>query len=56
MNSGKSTLWIIIGILGTLGGYLPTLIWNTDPFGPEGIIGGFVGSVLGIWIWYKYFR
>lgn len=56
MNSEKTVLWIIVSIAGTLGGYLPTLLWHADPFGVESIIGGFVGSVFGIWIWYKLFK
>ena len=33
----------------TIGGYLPAL-WGADFFSVSGIIGSFVGGIIGVWI------
>lgn len=53
MGSEKTVLWIFVTIFGAVFGYLPVLLFKADPLGAESIIGGMVGGLFGIWLWYK---
>jgi len=44
--------WLLYGsvaVFGTIGGYVPSL-WHAGPFSASGILGGIVGTIVGIWV------
>ena len=55
MDSEKTTLWIIVGVMTTVGSYVPVL-WGADALGVQSVLGGMVGGFLGIYIWYRFVR
>ncbi|MBP6881425.1 MAG: hypothetical protein KBC35_02260 [Candidatus Pacebacteria bacterium] len=48
-------IWIMAGIGGWLGGYIPVL-WGGTSFSMSGIIFNAVGAIIGIWIGFKMTR
>lgn len=48
----KTLIYIVIGITGAIGGYVPVL-FGADPFGGWSIFGSVVGGIAGIVIFYK---
>lgn len=56
MDSKKTVLWALVAIFGAAFAYVPVWLWRADPFGIESIIAGMVGSLFGIWLWYKIGR
>lgn len=49
----KKIIYLLIGVGGFIGAYLPVLLFKVDGFSLVSIIGGLVGSVLGLYIGYK---
>ncbi len=56
MDSEKIIMWVAISIGGLAGTYIPVLLFRADPFGGTSIVGGVIGSLVGIWAWVKYLR
>lgn len=56
-NSGmeKMFMWTAIIIGGAIGGWIPSL-WDASMFSMSGVIGSAAGSILGLWIAFKYIR
>ena len=50
----KLLLWICIGVGGVLGTVIPMLFGSQDLMWP--IVLSTIGSIVGIWFWYKYLR
>ena len=50
----KLLLWIAIGVGGTLGALVPTLFGSQDM--AWAIVFSTLGSIVGIWFWYKFLR
>lgn len=48
----KGFIYLFVFIGGSIGGYIPTL-WGASVFDFISIIGGGIGSILGIWAGYK---
>jgi hypothetical protein len=46
----KKLLLLFAAVFGLLGGYLPVLFGDNDPFSGWSILGGLVGGLLGIWL------
>ena len=52
MDTKKLTyLGLFIG--SSLGGYLPTLLWNADLLSLSGLFCSLVGGLIGIWVGYR---
>ena len=45
----KALLYASVLIFSTIGGYIPSL-WHAGLFSISGIIGGIVGTAVGIWV------
>lgn len=45
----KKTIWISITVFGVIGSYLPALFGAGGELSGWSILGGFVGSLFGIW-------
>jgi len=54
MNS-KKIIWLLSGVGGYLGGYVP-LLWGGEYFSFSSILLGAVGAILGIWVGFKMTR
>lgn len=50
----KMLLWICVGIGGTAGAFLPAL-WRSEST-LQAVFFSTLGSVVGIWFWYRYLR
>ena len=48
----KFFLWTFISVGSAVGGWLPSL-WGASYFSLQSIFLGMVGSLLGIWGWYR---
>jgi hypothetical protein len=48
----KWLLYASVLIFSTIGGYVPSL-WHAGIFSVSGIMGGIVGTIIGIWIAFK---
>lgn len=46
----KQIILLSAGICGTIGGYLPVLLGDSNLLDGWSILGGFVGGILGIWL------
>ena len=46
----KKTIYLLAGIFGALGAYLPVLFGIDDGFGGWSILGGLIGGIFGIWV------
>lgn len=55
-SSGKATLWLVVGVIGLIGGYVPVWLWHSNPLGIESVLGGMIGGFVGIALWYRYLR
>ncbi|MBP9813042.1 hypothetical protein H6794_02795 [Candidatus Nomurabacteria bacterium] len=49
----KKTVYLVISAGGFIGAYLPVLLFNADGFGLVSIVGGVIGSIIGIVVAYK---
>ena len=49
----KWAIYIGAGIGGAIGGYVPVLLWNADLLDISSLVGGLIGTGLGIWLGYK---
>lgn len=49
----KIAIYIGAGIGGLLGGYLPVLLWGASALDASSLIGGFAGTIIGLWAGYK---
>lgn len=49
----KSLLYLLVGIGGVVGSYLPVWLFDVSAFSVLSILGGVVGGVIGIIIAYK---
>ena len=49
----KTTIFIGLFLGGILGSHLPVVVFGSGWFSPASIIGGFVGSAVGIWLGWK---
>lgn len=49
----KLVMYIILTVTMFIGGYLPVLLWGADPLGGWSILGGLIGGIIGIWIYFK---
>jgi ABC-type lipoprotein release transport system permease subunit len=49
LNAMKGLIYGSVLIFSTIGGYIPSL-WHAGFFSISGIIGGIVGTAMGIWI------
>lgn len=56
MDGSKFVMWTCVTVGGALGSYLPVWLFNADPFGGWSILGGMIGGLCGIWLWYKFLR
>lgn len=56
MNPSKIGLYTAITIFGAIGTYLPVVFGDHDPLSGWSILLGTVGSIVGIWVWYKFLR
>lgn len=50
----KIAIYIGAGIGGVLGGYLPVLLWNAGVLDASSLLGGFLGTLVGLWAGYKF--
>lgn len=46
----KKVLLLMATLGGIVGGYLPVLFGDSDPFSGWSILGGVVGGIVGIWL------
>jgi len=53
---GKTFVYIGITLGGLLGSYVPVMIFHVSQLGLASIIGGAIGSVLGLWAGYKFYQ
>jgi hypothetical protein len=49
----KWAIYIGGGIGGVVGGYVPVLLWHADALDASSLLGGFVGTLVGVWVGYK---
>lgn len=49
-NMNKKFLLLFATIFGLIGGYLPVLLGDNDPFSGWSILGGLIGGLFGIWL------
>ncbi|HSE60918.1 MAG TPA: hypothetical protein VLA88_01330 [Candidatus Saccharimonadales bacterium] len=49
----KWAIYIGAGIGGMVGGYLPVLLWQADPLDMSSLLGGFIGTIVGLWVGIK---
>jgi hypothetical protein len=53
MDVSKLILGVSVTVFGGIGSYLPVLFGDQDPFSAWSFLLGTIGSILGIWVWYK---
>ena len=46
----KKVILLFATVFGIVGGYLPVLFGDSNPFDGWSILGGFVGGIFGIWL------
>lgn len=46
----KGVIYLFIAIGGTIGGYLPVILFSDSPFGGWSILGATIGSFAGLYI------
>jgi hypothetical protein len=51
MNKGLITLFIFVG--GAIGSYIPVIFFKQSDFSFASIVGGGIGSIVGIWAAFK---
>ena len=56
MDDSKIIMWVIATVTGGVGGYLPVLLFHADPIGGASILFGMIGTIAGIFLWYKFLR
>lgn len=49
----KVAIYIGAGIGGAIGGYVPVLFWHADLMDISSLLGGFIGTLVGVWVAYK---
>ena len=49
----KAAIYIGTGIGGILGAYVPVWLWQADPLDLASLLGGLVGTIIGLWGGYK---
>ena len=49
----KWAIYIGAGAGGFIGGYVPVLLWNADALDALSLLGGFIGTLLGLWVGYR---
>ncbi len=49
----KLLLYIGAAVGGMIGGYLPVLFGDTNMLSGWSLLGGFVGTIVGLWVGYK---
>jgi hypothetical protein len=49
----KWAIYIGAGIGGIIGGYVPVMFWGADALDISSLLGGFVGTIVGLWAGYK---
>ena len=48
----KTAIYIVSGIGGIVGAYIPTWLWGADMLDAASLLGGFVGTIVGLWLGY----
>lgn len=46
----KRTILVFATLVGIIGGYVPFLFGDTNMLDGWGVLGGFVGGIVGIWL------
>lgn len=49
----KKTVYLLISAGGLIGSYLPVLLFKANGFGLASILGGIIGSIIGVFVAYK---
>lgn len=52
----KKTIYFAMFLGGTIGGYVPSLLWGASMFSFSALLGNAIGAIIGIYIAFKLTR